>query len=97
MRHRPRGDRHDPWPGEAAGTPRAVARAHLTRVDAAVDMERRYALEVATDLFGGFALARSWGRIGRSCRVRVELRPADAAVLAMLGAQRARTRRRGCA
>lgn len=68
--------------------------AHLTRVDPAVNMERYYHLEVAPDLFGGFVLTRSWGRIGRSYRVRIELYPTETAALAAFDAWRARKRRR---
>ena len=70
---------------------------HLIRVDPIANMERYYGLEVAPDLFGGFALTRSWGRIGRNCRVRVELYDSEAAALAALHAWRARKRRRGYA
>ena len=69
--------------------------AHLTRVEPAANMERYYALEVAPDLFGGYALTRSWGRIGRSRTTRVELHPTEAAALAALQAWRDRKRRRG--
>ena len=58
-------------------------------------MERYYHLAVAPDLFGGFALTRSWGRIGRSCRTRVELHPTEAAALGALDVWRVRKRRRG--
>ena len=47
--------------------------AHLTRIEPAKNMFRFYALQIASDLFGGYALTRSWGRIGRSCTIRVEL------------------------
>lgn len=70
---------------------------HLTRLEPTANMERYYALEVAPDLFGGYALTRSWGRIGRSCRTRVELYPTEADALAALDAWRGRKRRRGYA
>ena len=69
--------------------------AHLTRVEPAANMERFYDLEVAPDLFGGYALTRSWGRIGRSCTTWVELHETEAAALAALHAWRDRKRRRG--
>ena len=68
---------------------------HLTRVEPIANMERYYDLAVAPDLFGGFALTRSWGRIERSCRVRVELHDSEADALAALDLWRARKQRRG--
>jgi predicted DNA-binding WGR domain protein len=37
----------------------------LTRIDAPSNMARFYRLDIATDLFGGVVLVRSWGRIGQ--------------------------------
>ena len=71
------------------------AAAHLTRTEPTANMERRCYPEVAPDLFGGYALMRSRGRIGMTCRVRVELHPTEAAALRALDVRRARKRRRG--
>lgn len=46
---------------------------HLTHIDPSVNMHRYYRLSLAPELFGGCALVREWGRIGRSCSRMVEL------------------------
>ena len=38
---------------------------YLTKIDAARNMARFYSLDLQPDLFGGWALVRRWGRIGR--------------------------------
>jgi predicted DNA-binding WGR domain protein len=38
----------------------------LYRIDPARNMRRFYALDVQPDLFGGFAVVKEWGRIGRA-------------------------------
>ena len=69
--------------------------AHLTCIEPAANMRRFYALQIASDLFGGYALTRSWGRIGRSCTVRVELHDTESAAIGALQAWQDRKRRRG--
>ena len=49
----------------------------LHRIDPAANMRRYYAVHLAPDLFGGCALVREWGRIGRSCRREIELFAAE--------------------
>ncbi|MEP3427972.1 MAG: WGR domain-containing protein [Hyphomicrobiales bacterium] len=39
-------------------------RTFLTRVDASHNVARFYWLSIEPDLFGGYALQRSWGRLG---------------------------------
>lgn len=45
----------------------------LTRLDPSRNMARFYVLTVESDLFGGTALTRNWGRIGTRGRFRIEL------------------------
>ena len=37
------------------------------------NINRYYSMSVQPNLFGGYSLVRSWGRIGISCRTRVDL------------------------
>lgn len=46
---------------------------HLTRIDPEQNAQRYYYMQVVGDLFGGAALERQWGRIGRTCRYRLDL------------------------
>jgi predicted DNA-binding WGR domain protein len=46
---------------------------YLTKIDAARNMARFYSLDLQPDLFGGWALVRRWGRIGRGGQVRSAL------------------------
>ena len=69
----------------------------LTRIEPVENMHRYYALQIAPDLFGGYALTRSWGRIGRSCTVRVELHGTESAAIGALQVWRDRKQRRGYA
>ena len=41
---------------------------YLTKIDAARNLARFYSLDLQPDLFGGWALVRRWGRIGRGAR-----------------------------
>ena len=68
---------------------------HLTRVEPEANAYRYYSLQITPDLFGGFALARTWGRIGRSSAMRIELYGDEAAALGALQAWQDRKRRRG--
>ncbi len=45
----------------------------LTRIESRRNMARFYTLSVEPTLFGDFALARHWGRIGTVGRVRLDL------------------------
>lgn len=47
----------------------------LTRVDHGRNMARFYALSIEPTLFGGYAVLRSWGRIGTAGRSRLDLFP----------------------
>ncbi len=42
----------------------------LTRIRPELNERRYYQIEIVADLFGAVVLARRWGRIGRSCRMR---------------------------
>lgn len=55
---------------------------HFIRRDAARNMNRFYRITVTRDLFGAVLLLREWGRIGVSCRRRMEEKPDRAAALA---------------
>jgi len=44
----------------------------LTRIRPELNERRYYQIEIMADLFGAVVLARRWGRIGRSCRMRLE-------------------------
>jgi predicted DNA-binding WGR domain protein len=44
----------------------------FTRIEPEYNRYRSYRLELTKDLFGTWALVRSWGRIGRSPRTMVE-------------------------
>ena len=68
---------------------------HLERTDRARNMQRYYSLEVAPDLFGGHALVRAWGRIGRSTTIRIERHGSEAEALAALLEWTGRKRRKG--
>ncbi|TDK29809.1 WGR domain-containing protein [Rhizobium deserti] len=46
---------------------------HLVRVDRSRRMARFYHLSLEPSLFGDFAVARNWGRIGTHGRVRIDL------------------------
>jgi predicted DNA-binding WGR domain protein len=46
---------------------------YLERTDPARNMARYYCLTVEKNLFGEFSLVRTWGRIGRTCQMQVEL------------------------
>lgn len=44
----------------------------LTRIRPELNERRYYQIEIVADLFGAVVLARRWGRIGRSCRMRLD-------------------------
>ena len=69
----------------------------LTRIEPEENVHRYYALQITPDLFGGYALARSWGRIGRSCTVRIELHDTESTAIDALRAWQDRKRRQGYA
>ena len=67
----------------------------LQRCDLAKRMARFYLIETHPDLFGGVAVLREWGRIGRAGRVKLDPH-ADAASAEQAAAKLAlRKRRRG--
>ncbi|TYC61732.1 WGR domain-containing protein [Rhodobacterales bacterium] len=47
----------------------------LIRIDPCRKMARFYALSIVPTLFGGYAVQRSWGRIGTAGRSRLDLFP----------------------
>lgn len=46
--------------------------ADLVKVAPAMNQARFYRLEIWADLFGGFSLAREWGRIGQPGQLRLD-------------------------
>ena len=44
----------------------------LTRIRPELNEQRYYQIEIVADLFGAVVLARRWGRIGSSCRMRLD-------------------------
>jgi predicted DNA-binding WGR domain protein len=68
---------------------------HLRRIDPARNMRRFYSLDVQPDLFGGFALVKTWGRIGAGGRTMDELHETDALAATAMQRQAERKRRRG--
>lgn len=67
----------------------------LTRIQPALNERRFYQIEIQTDLFGAVVLARRWGRIGRSCRMRLEPYPDFGSALDALATLARRKRHRG--
>ncbi len=45
----------------------------LTRIQQALNERRHHQIDIVADLFGAVVLARRWGRIGSSCRIRPDL------------------------
>jgi predicted DNA-binding WGR domain protein len=70
-------------------------RVTLTRIQPALNERRYYQIEVQADLFGTVVLARRWGRIGRSCRMRLEPYPDFGSALNALASLARRKRQRG--
>lgn len=46
---------------------------HLVRVDRSRNMYRFYSVSVEPTLFGDYAVARGWGRVGSRGRLRIDL------------------------
>jgi predicted DNA-binding WGR domain protein len=67
----------------------------LARRDPARAMHRVGALQVARDLFGGWALPREWGRVGSPGRTRTMGYPDEAAAAAAMARLERRKRRAG--
>jgi predicted DNA-binding WGR domain protein len=67
----------------------------LDHIEAASNMARYYVLTVEPTLFGDTALVREWGRIGASCRRRLDLYPDDAAARVALDTWLSRKSKRG--
>jgi predicted DNA-binding WGR domain protein len=74
--------------------PDDLGRIHLVRIRPATNERRFYTLEAGRDLFGP-ALIRQWGRIGRSCRQKLDAFPSDEATRKAMRRLSARKRRRG--
>ncbi|WP_417714959.1 WGR domain-containing protein [Roseibium sp. SCP14] len=53
--------------------PNSQAPLLLLRIDPNKNMRRFYAMTVQPNLFGGSSLIRTWGRIGNSGQLKVEL------------------------
>ncbi len=62
----------------APASPPTIQLLVLDRIDDARNMARYYVLTVEPTLFGDAALVREWGRIGTSCRRRIDLFAGDA-------------------
>ncbi len=60
-------------------------------------MSRFYRLDVQRDLFGGWAIVREWGRIGRPGRVRIDPYPTADQATDRMRRQQARKQARGYA
>jgi predicted DNA-binding WGR domain protein len=69
----------------------------LTRHDLARNLHRYYALEVTPNLFGGFSLIRSWGRIGRSGQIKIDLFASESEAQSRYGQKLKEKQRRGYA
>ena len=67
----------------------------LARIRPERNERRYYRLEIVTDLFGTVGLARTWGRIGRSARMRFDPLPDLGTALNTLAALARGKRRRG--
>lgn len=67
----------------------------LDRVEEASNMARYYVLTVEPTLFGDTALVREWGRIGVSCRRRLDLYQDDDAARVALETWLKRKSKRG--
>jgi predicted DNA-binding WGR domain protein len=68
---------------------------HLLRIDPARNMRRFYRLDLQPDLFGGVALVKEWGRVGRAGQVRSECFADPAAARTTLEKQQRAKARRG--
>lgn len=68
---------------------------HLTRIEPDENAYRYYSLAITPNLFGGFALARTWGRIGQSSTVRIELYETESAAIGALARWRDRKQLKG--
>ena len=69
----------------------------LERIDRSLGMYRYYVLAVEPDLFGGAALVRAWGRIGRRARQSLSLYADAGSAAEELQVWLERKRRRGYA
>ena len=72
-----------------------LAPLHLTRVDAALNMARFYALSAQPTLFGEVAVLRVWGRIGTSGQAMMQTFDDAATAAAALDRLEGQKRRRG--
>lgn len=59
-------------PADRRSVPAWQSVIEFTRIEPEHNHYRSYRLELTQDLFGTWALVRSWGRIGRSPRTQVE-------------------------
>ncbi|WP_131196779.1 WGR domain-containing protein [Lichenihabitans psoromatis] len=82
-------------PAAPPASPASVQLLVLDRIDDASNMARYYVLSVEQTLFGDTALVREWGRIGVSCRRRLDLYEHDAIAKVALSAWLKRKARRG--
>ncbi len=67
----------------------------LTRIRPELNERRYYQIEIVADLFGAVVLARRWGRIGRSCRMRLDPCADFGSALDALATLARRKRKRG--
>ena len=70
---------------------------YLTKIDAARNMARFYALDLQPDLFGGWAFVRRWGRIGQAGQIRSTLYEKQEGAAAAMDRELRRRKRRGYA
>lgn len=67
----------------------------LTRIQPALNERRYYQIEIQVDLFGTIVLVRRWGRIGHTCRTRLEPHRDFGSALDALATLARRKRQRG--
>lgn len=92
------------WTGWSRPTKnRAMEKVHsrvqllvLERREPAINMKRFYVLSVEPTLFErDYALVREWGRLGTSCRRRLDLFPSETQARCSLGTWLARKKAKG--
>lgn len=87
--------RHSPARPAPVQLPLFPEQVTLARIRPERNERRYYTLEIITDLFGTVGLARTWGRIGRSARMRFDPLPDLGSALDALAVFARTKRRRG--
>ena len=67
----------------------------LYRIKSTINMKRFYRMSVQPNLFGGFSLVRTWGRIGNRGQVRIDLYNCETTALVARDRLLHRKQRRG--